>query len=87
MSAISPKDLSIGRIFWRILEGFNHLIYSILPEKIVKNSLNWHKYSNTLHKKQKSLSTKTFFVDNLKKWPIIVICTLLFSVFSAFCMR
>jgi hypothetical protein len=33
MSAISPKDLSIGRIFWRILEGFNHLIYSILPEK------------------------------------------------------
>lgn len=33
MSAIPPKDLSIGRIFWRILEGFNHLIYSILPEK------------------------------------------------------
>jgi hypothetical protein len=31
MSAISPKDLGIGRIFWRILRGFNHLIYSILP--------------------------------------------------------
>lgn len=33
MSAISPKDLGIGRIFWRILRGFNHLIHSILPEK------------------------------------------------------
>ena len=31
MSAISPKDLGIGRISWRILRGFNHLIYSILP--------------------------------------------------------
>ncbi len=31
MSAISPKDLGIGRIFGRILRGFNHLIYSILP--------------------------------------------------------
>ncbi len=31
MSTISPKDLGIGRIFWRILGGFNHLIYSILP--------------------------------------------------------
>ena len=33
MSAVSPKDLAIGGIFWRILRCFNHLIYSILPEK------------------------------------------------------
>ncbi len=33
MSAISPKDLAIGRIFWRILKGFNHLIYNNLPKK------------------------------------------------------
>ena len=34
MSAVSPKDLGIGRIFWRILRGFNHLIL-LLSAKVL----------------------------------------------------